>query len=218
MEATQNTETVHPLRAAVEAAEARCAAAEAAFDALGEEPPDSCPEGFEIATADDALEVARQAIIGSGCPRLWDLSEDGHMYDSIVATSAGDALETARDNVDRGNYNDVEGTFWVDVRVHCRETDESASDTVQCDEDEPGCSGSEHDWQSPIELVGGIKENPGVWGKGGGVVITEVCMCCGCKRTTDTWAQRPDTGQQGLTSVSYDQAAFSPDELAAAAE
>jgi len=69
--------------------------------------------------------------------------------------------------------------------------------------DEPACTSVSHDWQSPHKIVGGIKDNPGVYGHGGGVVITECCMTCGCKRVRDTWAQRPDTGEQGLVSISY---------------
>ncbi len=217
----EKLETTHPLRAAIEAAEEAHEAVRAIVNALDEDETIEATDPRWIAACDAemvaeaALETAREAIEGSDCPRLWDLSEDGYVYDSVIATSAEEALGTARDNVDRGNYNDAEGTMWIDVRVHCRETDESARDTVQSDEDEPDCSGDDgvHDWQSPIELVGGIKENPGVWGNGGGVIITEVCMCCGCKRVTDTWAQRPDTGEQGLTSVSYEEDAFTAEEL-----
>ena len=42
-----------------------------------------------------------------------------------------------------------------------------------------------------------------VWGSGGGVRIEEVCMRCGCSKTTDTWAQDPSDGEQGLDSTSY---------------
>lgn len=69
---------------------------------------------------------------------------------------------------------------------------------------EPACShGEGHDWQSPVEIVGGIDENPGVRGSGGGVIIDECCMHCGCQRQTDTWAQDRTDGEQGLTSVTY---------------
>lgn len=75
--------------------------------------------------------------------------------------------------------------------------------TITIDAEEPDCSGDDHDWQSPIGVVGGIKENPGVCGNGGGVIVMEVCAHCGRYRETNTWAQRPDTGEQGLTEVSY---------------
>ena len=77
--------------------------------------------------------------------------------------------------------------------------------TVAIDPPEPDClKGGEHRWRSPHDLVGGIESNPGVWGSGGGVLIIECCMRCGCARTTDTWAQDPETGEQGLTSVRYE--------------
>lgn len=79
---------------------------------------------------------------------------------------------------------------------------------------EPDCiDGHEHDWLSP-EWLGGLQENPGVWGHGGGVIMTRVCLHCGCGRTTDTWAQDPSSGtRQGLTSVEYDPERF-VDEIA----
>jgi hypothetical protein len=157
------------------------------------------------------------ALIGSDCPRQWALREEGYEYDEITADSAEEALEEARSNVDRSNYSESTGTLYINVRVDCEETGESDSATVTLDEDEPSCAkGYEHDWRSPIELVGGCKENPGVHGHGGGVIITEVCCICSCKRVTDTWAQNPDTGEQGLRSVSYEENAYTADELAQA--
>lgn len=75
---------------------------------------------------------------------------------------------------------------------------------VAMDPPEPECAAGEHRWISPYELVGGIEENPGVHGNAGGVIVTEVCALCGTRRTTDTWAQDPSTGEQGLTAVWYD--------------
>ncbi len=78
--------------------------------------------------------------------------------------------------------------------------------TIRVDVAEPRCAGAAHDWQAPYDVVGGIEENPGVWGHGGGVIITAVCAHCGMYRVTDTWAQRRDTGEQGLRSVTYREA------------
>ena len=69
-----------------------------------------------------------------------------------------------------------------------------------------------HKWASPIEIVGGIEESPGVHGKGGGVVIHEVCRRCGAHRHTDTWATDRETGEEGLRSLSYAE----PDEASTA--
>ena len=158
----------------------------------------------------DAIEAARKALADSDEPREWILREDGEGYDTITACNAKEALEEARDNVDRSNYADCKGALWIDVDVRCAETGEEAQAEVVLDEEEPDCEdGGEHDWQSPYSIVGGIKENPGVWGKGGGTLSKEVCMRCGCGRHTDTWAQRPDNGVQGYTVVTYEPGEFS---------
>jgi len=50
------------------------------------------------------------------------------------------------------------------------------------------CRG-QHEWRSPLELVGGLAENPGVWGtQSGSIVIREVCARCGSRRTTEVRA------------------------------
>ena len=40
-----------------------------------------------------------------------------------------------------------------------------------------------------------------------------MCRHCACKRTTDTWAQNKETGEQGLRSVSYEEDAYTVEEL-----
>lgn len=200
----------------LEALQAALAALEAAQDAYDSD--DAGPEGPEWAAlqaAEAAADEAREVLRASDEARPFELCEEGIWYDTVQASSLEEALQAARDGADRANYNDAGGTLWIDVRVRCELTGEEESDTVQLDADEPECEdGEEHDWQSPVEIVGGIKENPGVWGHGGGVIIHEVCLRCGCKRTTDTWAQRPDTGEQGLHSVSYEPGVYA-DEVSA---
>ncbi len=173
--------------ASVEEAEARCAA-------------------WVSGTSDDGPEEASEPESTLTTYRC----TDGNADVDIEAESAEDA---AQEYVDGGEWGmDEEGakTTWIDV--WCTPLDEDGEPdederekvTITLQPTEPECSSEDgHDWQSPIEVVGGIEENPGVWGKGGGVTITEVCSHCGCYRDTDTWAQRPDTGEQGLRSVSY---------------
>ena len=49
---------------------------------------------------------------------------------------------------------------------------------------EPGCEvGGEHEWREPHDLVGGLRENPGVWSRGGTLSFRSVCACCGVYRT-----------------------------------
>ena len=100
-----------------------------------------------------------------------------------------------------------DSTTYVDIRIWEVDSDDDAvwSETRVYEPAEPKCDeGNEHCWESPHDLVGGLKENPGVFGHGGGVIINEVCRHCGCRRRTDTWAQRMDTGEQGLHEVSYE--------------
>jgi len=212
---------VHPLRQAVMAAEAALAAAAAIVKVLQlddtVEPEDprwiaACDAEY---AADEALITARQALRGSDCPRSWDLAEAGEVYRQTLASSAEQALDLARENFARDNYADDEGTLWIDLVVTCDETDECESVTIQSDAVEPPCTEAAHDWQRPYKLVGGSKENPGVWANGGGLIFKDVCLHCGCKKVTDTWASRPDNGRQGYTAVSYEPGAYSQAELEA---
>ena len=111
------------------------------------------------------------------------------------------------------------GTAWVDVRVadadsvdmvrSCTEAPQPEWTwyEITLDPEEPQCT-EEHDWQTPHHIVGGLAENPGCFGHGAGITQTCVCVHCGCRRTTDTWATRPDNGTQGHTSVRYEPAAY----------
>lgn len=135
------------------------------------------------------------------------LADDGNAEIEVEADNAEDA---AQQYVDTGDWGEVKETTWIDVRTLDLSEPNSTEwvwHTIALEPEPPKCSDGDrdsHDWHSPIEIVGGIKENPGVWGHGGGVIIYECCMYCGCARITDTWAQRSDNGQQGLRSVSYE--------------
>lgn len=125
-----------------------------------------------------------------------------------IGIEAENPTAAAQEYVDGGEWGD--GPTWIDVRVTPLDDDgdpiedEAEDITITIDAAEPDCKDGEgHDWSSPHCVVGGIEENPGVYGNGGGVIITEVCELCGAYQITDTWAQRPDTGEQGLTSVTY---------------
>lgn len=142
-------------------------------------------------------------------------ADDGNAeidYDSETSHA-----EAAQSYVDDGDWGQDSGTCWVSVSTYRKgiATDgtitnvDIESHTITVEATEPDCEdGQAHEWQSPYDLLGGLKENPGVQGHGGGVVITECCMICGCARVTDTWAQNPSTGEQGLTSVKYEEGRF----------
>jgi hypothetical protein len=139
----------------------------------------------------------------------YKLSEDGVHYDTIEASDLDAAEKVAREQFDASVYGTINGTAWIDIWIRNTDDGDDRKVTIRVDPEEPDClSGEDHDWQAPYELLGGLEENPGVWGRGGGIISQEVCMRCGCGRTTDTWAQRRDTGEQGLTSVRYEPGKF----------
>lgn len=136
------------------------------------------------------------------------LCDDGNAEIEIEAESA---REAAQEYVDGGDWGDNPETCWIGVYV--QEIDEDGEEVgerecinITLEADIPDCDEDEHDWRSPYSVLGGLEENPGVWGHGGGVVIKEVCAHCGMYRITDTWAQDISTGEQGLESVEYEDA------------
>lgn len=131
---------------------------------------------------------------------------DGNGDDKIEAESAREACQKF---VDGGDWGNDPKTSWVTCRATPlnadgeRMEDDSESYTIEIPPTEHKCCGGEHVWATPLSVLGGLKENPGVQGHGGGVICTEVCKYCGCYKITDTWAQNPENGEQGLTSVEY---------------
>lgn len=173
-----------------------------------------------VSDAEAAVEVAREALRQSDEESVYSysLSDDCGAETTITASSPREAHKEAKRWVEGGSWGSRKSTIWVDVRIEGEDGYESQI-TVTLDPEEPACqplseeaearrsdSDSEegHRWRSPHSIVGGCESNPGVWGSGGGVVYHEVCTRCGAGKTTDTWATRPDTGEQGLRSVAYD--------------
>ena len=169
-----------------------------------------------IAAGDATIEQIATVMswpIVEGClvpePNIWH-ADDGN---AEITEEHDSGYEAAQSYVDTGDWGESDETSWITVYVW-REAIDEDGDIVRVDEDrhkievepkEPECiDGNEHYWRSPYEIVGGCKENPGVYGSGGGVTIQEVCMHCGCGKLTDTWAQDRNDGQQGLTSVKYE--------------
>ena len=129
-------------------------------------------------------------------------------YATDCGGGVGDGFETAEQaaNDFASTFDTPEETEWIEITTF-REGADSDGNVVRVDveyltrtlePDEPECTEGEHDWQSPYEILGGCKENPGVWGHGGGVISSEVCMKCGCERVTDTWRRTPTTGSRAF--------------------
>lgn len=151
--------------------------------------------------------------------RIYDQTGGG-VTEDIYAESLEDAIRQGREWIEGGcwealSYDQTLSCAVVEiVRDEDGDIDEDAtweakrhdcSGTLAAAEG-PECSAGEHDWRSPFSLVGGIKENPGVWGSGHGKVSTkEVCACCGCYRMINYGATESATGQN-VTTTNYEPA------------
>ena len=90
---------------------------------------------------------------------------DGYSSKEIEEENWHDAEQTAKKWGEGGDYPDTTKTFWFEVVVTDEDGDRG-SVMCQIDPDEPPCSAREHNWQTPHEVVGGLKEDPGVRGHG----------------------------------------------------
>lgn len=204
------TDTTHrtaaDLRAELaRAAEARDEAQTAYDDAEADGPEWTALEAAE-AHVDELTAALRERLGSSDEERTYSFGDGSGYRDDFVSrpsTVEDDLCDWIREGEWGGEDGVVRKTTWIHASYRCAESNERGEVTVTIDPEEPKCTEDEHDWQSPHKLVGGLRENPGVFGHGGGVRIYAACMHCGCGRLTDTWAQDRETGQQGLESVSY---------------
>lgn len=193
-----------------------------------------CDDGnaeIEI-TADSAQEAAQEYVDGGSWGDdsetfmidvyVQELPEHGADELEICRSDLGDggwSLHIPDDDTDAGlllsgeSDRDASGIGWSRPNDEDREEAmqvyrdrfDRECITITVEPNEPECeAGQDHDWQSPHDVVGGLEENPGVQGHGGGVIIREVCAHCGCYRVTDTWASHG--AQQGFESVRYEDA------------
>jgi hypothetical protein len=112
------------------------------------------------------------------------------VVERIVAETGDEALDQAGDPADCYDAADepIFG-YWVAV---CEESGETASRGWVIPAAEPDCTEElePHTWQEGQ-----------VWGSGGGVRWTDMCLRCGIRRTTDTWSVDPrDGGIYGTTT------------------
>ena len=108
--------------------------------------------------------------------------------EAIEAASADDAIDYY---LSSGNYDTTHGPALCLIRAENQDDEDDVTQRyVTYQRDEPECTDYDgHQWCSPHSVVGGLEENPGVFGHGGGVTTTVVCRHCGVYRVTDTWHQ-----------------------------
>jgi len=122
----------------------------------------------------------------------YEVTESSGASTAFEALSWKEAKKKAREWIIEGDYPDLDETTWIDGLI-LREDGEQITITVRIDPTEPPCTpGSNHDW--------GREQ---VSGHGGGIISTRECRICGLEETVDTWATRPDTGEEGFRSVGY---------------
>lgn len=129
----------------------------------------------------------------------YQVNDDGNIFE-IQAENLDQAINLAEEELRDAYQDGLISTLIFEYTVTGPDGEESRVITI--DPEEPSCDKEEHAWERPIEIVGGCDQNPGVYGHGGGVVITEVCAHCGAIRETDTWGTAP-WGEQGYTVITY---------------
>jgi hypothetical protein len=126
----------------------------------------------------------------------YKIGEESGYTEIVEADSLEEALEMAKESAAEGSYDER-----VMVGVWARELDEDGEligealfDEVEAGpeptppETECGDEDEDHDWQSPVEVVGGCTQNPGVFSTGGTRFdFYEVCSQCGMYK--HTWSQ-----------------------------
>lgn len=165
-------------------------------------------EADEWTDADRAYVEGLRAELAASL-HTYELIEAGHYFASVKAASAAAALDNV--NPEWSDYagQDPDDTTRTTVYTaitarNIDDEDDTETRTFALPPDEPPCTADAHEWSDDHDLVGGLPENPGVWGHGGGVRIHTACVHCGCGKIVDTWASHPLTGEQGLTATTYE--------------
>lgn len=182
--------------------------------------------GWDELSPEEQEELEEQATDAyrEGWESYTSQPEDGWYADDGNAEVHFEWAESAREAADAyvedGEWGDRRETWWIDVHVWREDIAgrEIAGTrdclTVEIPAEEPDCiDGAEHSWRDD--------GTPGfgdvVSSHGGGVILRRACRRCGLRCVTDTWAQRRDTGEQGLTSTRYEEGepdeAMQPDEV-----
>lgn len=127
---------------------------------------------------------------------------DGNHSEIIEASNIDEACELAESSWQGGDWG--EGKAIIEVCVtEIDDCDDEAGEVkyvsveVGEDPDMPDCNSDDgHDWQSPLECVGGIDSNPGVWSIGGTAMVFRTCCSrCGLYRQETAYGAQRNPGQ-----------------------
>lgn len=135
---------------------------------------------------------------------------DGGASEIIEADNLEAAVKAAKEWASEGSYDE---RVMVDVSIQGIDDDGDYTDEYELVEveagpepEEPECAdGEEHEWESPYKIVGGFKENPGVWSLGGTTMsFRSVCCYCGAHKHETSYGSQRNPGQ--CDQVTYDEA------------
>lgn len=156
--------------------------------------------------AEDRAEAARIALSESTEPEHWTARDcESGVTEDLGVLDLEEARDAAREWV-AGGGGEVAWTIWCDARLYS-ETGHETRATAQIDPDEPACGTRREPREHAWEDDGASGFGSVVSGHGGGVICQYRCAHCGLQRVEDSGAQRRDTGEQGLASVEYREAA-----------
>ena len=134
--------------------------------------------------------------------RRYTIGEESGATDTIEAASLDEALQAAKDWAADGDYDEQ---CMVEVWAEEDETGKRVYDDVMAgpQPEEPECTSDEHEWEAIHSLVGGMRENPGVWSLGGTrMSFDHVCIHCGHYRRVEHAGWQRNPGELSV-KVSY---------------
>jgi hypothetical protein len=177
-------------------------------DYLQEIDPGEIEEAVRVLGEIHSLVVHDEGVVVKG--EMWNLSDGMGDWNEDPKLTIDEIFQEIDVDCWRSD-EDGRKTSWVTINawlkiINYQGMIECINDarTVEIPPVEPECSEElGHDWRSPYSVLGGLEENPGVWGNGGGVIMKRVCWHCGMYKVTNTWDYNPEDGTQGLTSVEY---------------
>ena len=153
-----------------------------------------CPKLEAYERAERIVEITRIERRDSDEPREYQVRDDNGAWEitSTPSTLDADVEESVRD----GDWGDDTGSWVWTGRSSCEATGEEDSHHVTFEAEGARCDHDDgHDWRSPHSVLGGLSENPGVWGgSNGGTTSREVCGHCGLYRTYQSHATNRSDG------------------------